>query len=193
MEINKPWYSFENIKNTLLSNNFELSPKEKLEVVMKYSKFINFFSQEYNYENIKKMGYYIDFMIDDYDNENLINEYVSFFLSGNMVLYSLPLVFEISDFKSILNEFKPSLIAKINGNFSEYLKCLNSLVSDYSGEFILFYEDFSSFLIVNQGNYYVRGVLGYDGEINNDSWNKLADGKIEVYEYNKKILLPFKN
>lgn len=188
---NKPWYSSDFIDNGLDNSNFLLTDSEKRNVIHMYSRFINFDDSEYNFNNIKKMNFFLDFIEDDYDCEDRTESYINEFLNHNSgFIYAIPLVFSYSDFYSVLNDFEPSLIAKFNSSFGSYLKCINSMVSDYSGEFILFYDDFSSFMIIKRGYFYLRGTFEKN-ILHLDNWNRLLKNEISMYEIDKQKLLLF--
>ena len=182
MESNS-WY--EDYKKTLNKNDILFSEDEIEKVFNNYMYLINFDKEEYNYDNFRKYKF-IEFLDDDYSNECRTDLYISGFLKEFDCLYAIPVVFSYEDLNHIKNENVPPIAIKSCSNNRFLKKCAGSLISYYSGEFVIFSEDFSSFLIAKPGHYFIKST-----DKKNYCWDDVLWDKYEFYDYDRNVLLGF--
>ena len=182
MESNS-WY--EDYKKTLDKNDILFFEDEIEKVFNNYKYLINFDKEEYNYDNFRKYKF-IEFLDDDYSDECRTDLYISGFLKEFDFLYAIPVVFSYDDLNHIKNENIPPIAMKSRSNNRFFKKCVGSLISYYSGEFVIFSEDFSSFLIAKPGHYFIKST-----DKKNYCWNDLLLDKYEFYDYDRNVLLGF--
>ena len=101
-------------------------------------------------------------------------------------MYAIPVVFSYDDLNHIKNENIPPIVMKSRSNNRFFKKCAGSLISYYSGEFVIFSEDFSSFLIAKPGHYFIKST-----DKKNYCWNDVLLDKYEFYDYDRNVLLGF--
>ena len=88
--------------------------------------------------------------------------------------------------ENIKNETIPPIVIKSCSNDSFFEKCTGSLISYYSGEFIVFSDDFSSFLIAKPGHYFIKNT-----DKKSNCWDELFSNKYDFYDYDRDVLLGF--
>ncbi len=183
MKNNQPWYD---TLNSLGQDNFFLNNIERDSFIRNYKRLIDFSKNTYNYSAFNHFEN-ISFIEDDYCKDEIKERFVSSFLSWSKILYAMPIVFSYDDFNYVVNGFNPSLIVKVNSDFIDYKKCLNSLIADYTGEFLMLSEDFNSFIVLNPGHYFICG-----GKKNIEShWREFILGHIDMYDYDKLVIEQF--
>lgn len=186
----KPWYSSA-FSESLSEKHFSVSVEEINNIITHYNKVIDFHSMKYNYNEISNMNLFVDFMEFDYGNELIIETYIKCFIDNYQgALYAVPIFFIESEFHSILYDFKPSLLAKIASCFEEYSLCYKSLIADYRGEFIIWYDDLSSFMITKNGHFCLR-AMNTTALMSLNNWTKLSNNELEMYDYDLDILHNF--
>lgn len=187
----KPWYDMFPSEFQLKERDFMLSKTEVNDFLLFYRNFVDLFKGDYNHKFIEENFHFIDFLEFDYENEINMDNYVAELLLSSKYIYSSPLVFSNEDFNCILFEFKPSVISKVDSNLQDYNRIFGSMVSDYSGTFLVTPVDFSYVLIVKNGHYVLR--FHRKKHIYKNRWMDLSLGKIEMYEYDIKELSKFYN
>lgn len=185
---NKPWYEPFLSQYKLKESDFILSKKETNKFLSFYKKLINFEDEDYNYLFIKERFCFVDFLEFNYEDESIMEGYVSDILFDSKELYVAPVIFAAEDLNSILFDFKPSAIAKIKSNIDNYKRIFGSMISDYSGCFLVTPNDFSYVLIVKNGHYALRL---HRKNIYINKWKELYLRKIEMYEYDIMEILKF--
>lgn len=130
---------------------------------------------------------YFDFIQFDYDNESSMDKYIYETIKDSEYIYAIPLVFSNDDFRTILHDYSPSVIAKLVSNINNYNRIFGSHVADYTGSFLVFSEDFSYFCIINNGHYICRFHNVRDIYIN----NSCEYINIEMYDYDKIFYLNY--
>ncbi|WP_267963936.1 hypothetical protein, partial [Testudinibacter sp. TR-2022] len=68
-------------------------------------------------------------------------------------------------------------------------RVFGSMISDYSGEFFVIFNDFKAFCIVKNGHYLMR--FHNIEEIYIDNWSKLESKEIELYDYDRRVITQF--
>ena len=178
----KLWYEDVKILN---KTDILLSSMEVENVFYNYKFLINFDEEKYFYNNFRKYEF-IEFLDDDYSNECRTDLYIHDFIKKFDYLYAIPIVFSYDEFENIKNETIPPIVIKSCSNDSFFEKCTGSLISYYSGEFIVFSDDFSSFLIAKPGHYFIKNT-----DKKSNCWDGLFSNKYDFYDYDRDVLLGF--
>lgn len=77
-----------------------------------------------------------------------MDKYILELLSFSKEIYAIPITFSYEDFNCVLFEFNPSAVAKVNSTLNDYNRIFGSMISDYSGAFLIKPIDFSYVVIV---------------------------------------------
>lgn len=184
---NKPWYESFSSAYKLKESDFILSKKEIRDFLSFYREFIDFSKEDYNYDYIKSNFPLVDFLEFDYENESNMDGYVLEILSLSKCFYVAPLIFSVEDLNCILFEFNPSVIAKLNSSLYDYNRVFGSMVSDYSGYFLVASIDFSYVMIVKNGHYILR--FHRKKNIYKDRRMDVSLGKVDMYKYDLEELV----
>lgn len=186
---NKPWYETSLSQYKLKESDFILSKEEINRFLSFYKECIDFHNEDYNYSFIREKFQFVDFLEFNYEDESIMNSYVSDVFKGSKEIYVAPVIFTTEDLDVILFCFKPSVIAKIKADIIDYNRIFGSMISDYNGCFLIVSSDFSYALIVKNGHFILR--LHKEENIYINKWKELYLREIDMYEYDIKEILKF--
>lgn len=187
---NKPWYEmFPFSQFQLKEDDFLLSDVEMKEILSFYKNLIDFKKEKYNRPFIYNNFAFVDFLEFNYEDESIMDDYILEMLCSSREAYALPLVFSNEDLNCILLEFNPCAIAKINSNINDFNRIFGSMISDYSGSFLVTPVNFSYAIIVKNGHYALR--FHRRQNIYKNRWRELSLGRIDMYEYDIKEISQF--
>lgn len=151
---NKPWYEYSGSHFNLKESDFICSEKEINDFLSFYRKVIDLISGDYNF--IKREFPFFDFCEFNYEDESKMDKYILELLSFSKEIYAIPIIFSYDDLNCVLFEFNPSAVAKVNSTLNDYNRIFGSMISDYSGAFLIAPIDFSYVVIVKNGHYILR-------------------------------------